>query len=162
MRRPDLATDPRFRTNPDRLRHVALLDALVADWVGRYDRDDVLGRLQAADVPASPIYSVADIVADPHYWARQMLLRVQDERLGSVVVPGVMPKLAATPGGQRWLGPRLGEHTQAVLQDVLGLPTARRWCRLRDDPRDSYQRPPVLVRGRVRRWVTSDSTITTP
>ena len=81
----------------------------------------MLQRLQAAAVPASPIYSVADIVRDPQYWARQMLLRVEDPRLGPVVVPGVMPKLAASPGGQQWLGPRLGEHTDAVLGDLLEL-----------------------------------------
>ena len=82
----------------------------------------MLQRLQAAAVPASPIYSVADIVQDPQYWARQMLLRVEDPRLGPVVVPGVMPKLTASPGGQQWLGPTLGEHTDAVLGDLLGLP----------------------------------------
>ena len=121
MRRPDLADDPRFQTNPNRLRHVELLDELIGDWVRRHDRDNVLQRLQAADVPASPIYSVADIVQDQHYWAREMLLQVQDPRLGPVVVPGVMPKLGTSPGGQRWLGPRLGEHTDAVLRDVLGI-----------------------------------------
>jgi crotonobetainyl-CoA:carnitine CoA-transferase CaiB-like acyl-CoA transferase len=121
MRRPDLAGDSRFQTNPDRLRHVELLDELIGDWVGRHDRDNVLQRLQVADVPASPIYSVADIVQDQHYWAREMLLRVHDPRLGPVVVPGVMPKLATSPGGQQWLGPRLGEHTDAVLRDVLGV-----------------------------------------
>ena len=66
---------------------------------------------------------VADIVQDQHYWAREMLLRVQDPRLGPVVVPGVVPKLAASPGGQQWLGPRLGEHTDSVLRDVLGVAT---------------------------------------
>jgi crotonobetainyl-CoA:carnitine CoA-transferase CaiB-like acyl-CoA transferase len=123
MRRPELAEDARFRTNPDRLRHVELLDELIGDWVRRHDRDHVLQRLQAAAVPAGPIYSVADIVHDPQYWARQMLLRVEDPRLGPVVVPGVMPKLTASPGGQQWLGPRLGEHTAAVLGDLLGLPS---------------------------------------
>ena len=99
-----------------------LLDELIVDWVRLHDRDNVLQRLQAADVPASPIYSVADIVQDRHYWAREMLLRVQDERLGPVVVPGVMQKLTSSPGGQQWLGSRLGEHTDAVLRDVLGVP----------------------------------------
>jgi formyl-CoA transferase len=121
MRRADLAEDDRFRTNPDRLRQVELLDEVIGDWVGRHDRDTVLRRLEAADVPASPIYSVADIVQDPQYWARQMLLRVDDPRLGPVVVPGVMPKLTASPGRQEWLGPTLGEHTDAVLGDVLDL-----------------------------------------
>ena len=122
MSRPELARDARFRTNPDRLRHVELLDALIGEWVGSLDRDAVLERLQAADVPVGPIYSVADIVRDPQYWARQMLLRVDDPRLGPVVVPGVMPKLTASPGRQAWLGPTLGEHTDAVLGDLLGLP----------------------------------------
>jgi len=123
MGRADLADDPRFQSNPDRLRHVELLDEVIGNWVRSVDRDDLLQRLQAADVPASPIYSVADIVQDQHYWAREMLLRVQDPRLGPVVVPGVVPKLAASPGGQQWLGPRLGEHTDSVLRDVLGVAT---------------------------------------
>jgi crotonobetainyl-CoA:carnitine CoA-transferase CaiB-like acyl-CoA transferase len=131
MRRLDLADDARFLTNPDRLQHVELLDELIGDWVGRHDRDTVLQRLQAADVPASPIYSVADIVQDQHYWAREMLLRVDDPRLGHVVVPGVMPKLTASPGGQQWLGPSLGDHTDTVLRDVLELP-AREIAELRE------------------------------
>jgi crotonobetainyl-CoA:carnitine CoA-transferase CaiB-like acyl-CoA transferase len=119
--RPHWADDPRFLTNPDRLRHVELLDELIAEWVASVDRDDALRVLEDADVPASPIYSVADIVQDPQYWAREMLLRVEDERLGPVVVPGVMPKLAATPGGQQWLGRRLGQDTDAVLGELLGI-----------------------------------------
>src|SRR5204862_5435670 len=116
-----LASDMRFATNPDRLRHVEMLDEIIASWVGRHDRDNILQRLEAADVPASPIYSVADIVQDPQYWAREMLLRADDSRLGSVVVPGVVPKLAESPGQQRWLGPRLGQDTQDVLHDLLGI-----------------------------------------
>ena len=121
MGRPELAEDARFRTNPDRVRDVEVLDQLIGEWVQSVDRDEVLQRLQAADVPVGPIYSVADIVQDPQYWARQMLLRVEDPRLGPVVVPGVMPKLTASPGRQEWLGSPLGEHTDAVLRDLLGV-----------------------------------------
>jgi crotonobetainyl-CoA:carnitine CoA-transferase CaiB-like acyl-CoA transferase len=119
--RPELADDPRFLTNQDRLAHVDELDQIIGAWTADGDRDAVLRALGAADVPVGPIYSVADIFEDPHYWARQMLVRVEDERVGAVVVPGVTPKLSATPGGQRWLGPDLGADTGAVLHELLGL-----------------------------------------
>ena len=119
--RPELADDPRFATNQDRLAHVDELDQIIGAWTAGVDRHEALRALEAADVPVGPIYSVADIFQDPHYWARQMLVRAEDERLGSVVVPGVAPKLSATPGGQSWLGPDLGADTDAVLHDLLGL-----------------------------------------
>jgi crotonobetainyl-CoA:carnitine CoA-transferase CaiB-like acyl-CoA transferase len=119
--RPELADDPRFATNQDRLAHVDELDQIIGAWTAGVDRHEALRALEAADVPVGPIYSVADIFQDPHYWARQMLVRAEDERLGSVVVPGVAPKFSATPGGQSWLGPDLGADTDAVLHDLLGL-----------------------------------------
>jgi crotonobetainyl-CoA:carnitine CoA-transferase CaiB-like acyl-CoA transferase len=77
--------------------------------------DVVLETLDAAEVPASRIYSVADIVADPHYHARQMLLRAELPDGTPVRMPGIVPKLSQTPGVVRWIGPKLGEHTAEVL-----------------------------------------------
>jgi crotonobetainyl-CoA:carnitine CoA-transferase CaiB-like acyl-CoA transferase len=121
MGRPELADDPRFATNPDRLQYIEELDELIGAWTVTLDRDELLERLQDADIPSSPIYSVADIVKDPQYWAREMLMKVDDPRVGEVVVPGIMPKLSGTPGGQRWLGPSLGSHTDIILHDLVGL-----------------------------------------
>jgi crotonobetainyl-CoA:carnitine CoA-transferase CaiB-like acyl-CoA transferase len=78
--------------------------------------------MAAADVPASKIYSIADIVADPHYAARQMIREIAvasgSGGVDTLKVPGVVPKLAATPGDFTGGGPALGEHTDAVLREL--------------------------------------------
>ena len=79
--------------------------------------------MERADVPASKIYTIRDIVADAHYQARQMI-RTVDTQSGPLKVPGVVPKLSATPGGFDAGGPALGEHTDAVLRE-LGYDDAR-------------------------------------
>jgi len=77
--------------------------------------------LDAADVPAGPVYSVKDIAEDPQYQSREMLVDLPDDRLGHLLMPGVVPKLSATPGAVRSAGPDLGEHTLSVLGSLLGL-----------------------------------------
>lgn len=118
--RPDLADDPAFASNEGRVAQVALIDGAIAGWTSARSIDEVLARLEKADVPAGRIYSVADIVADPHYQARDMLL--ESELPGGVAVkmPGIVPKLSETPGAVRWRGPELGAHTDEVL-DGLGI-----------------------------------------
>jgi crotonobetainyl-CoA:carnitine CoA-transferase CaiB-like acyl-CoA transferase len=82
--------------------------------------DEILARLDEADVPAGRIYSVADIVDDPHYAARQMILRTELPGDVTVKMPGITPKLSDTPGAVKWSGPTLGQHTDEVLTG-LGL-----------------------------------------
>ncbi|MCJ2122861.1 CaiB/BaiF CoA transferase family protein [Methylobacterium sp. J-077] len=118
--RPDLAEDPRMRSNDGRSQHAALLDGVIGDWSKARSVDDALAALDAADVPAGRIYSVADIVADPHYQARDMILEAELPGGTQVKMPGIVPKLSGTPGAVRWQGPALGAHTDAVLAD-LGL-----------------------------------------
>jgi crotonobetainyl-CoA:carnitine CoA-transferase CaiB-like acyl-CoA transferase len=77
--------------------------------------------LDAADVPAGPVYSVKDIAEDPQYQAREMLVDVPDARLGRLLMPGVVPKLSRTPGEVRAAGPDLGAQTLSVLGTLLGL-----------------------------------------
>ncbi len=113
--RPDLADDPRFAQNDGRAAQAGLIDGAIAGWTTRYPIGDVLAALQAADVPAGRIYSVADIVADPHYQARDMILQSELPDGVKVKMPGIVPKLSDTPGAVRWQGPALGEHTDAVL-----------------------------------------------
>ena len=93
----------------------------ISDWTRELTADEVEARLEAAAVPCCKIYSEADIVADQHYWAREMLLRLQDSELGELVIPGIVPKLSATPGSVRWLAPGLGEHNHDVFVQDLGL-----------------------------------------
>jgi crotonobetainyl-CoA:carnitine CoA-transferase CaiB-like acyl-CoA transferase len=113
--RPDLADDPALASNDGRVRSNALLDAAIAAWTSQRTMDDILAVLDADDVPAGRIYSVADIVEDPHYAARDMILPVELPGDITVKMPGIAPKLGDTPGAVRWPGPTLGQHTDEVL-----------------------------------------------
>ncbi len=116
--RPDLADDPALARNDGRVQHCAMLDQAITAWTSHHCTDDVLAALERAEVPAGRIYSVADIVADPHYQARDMLLQAQLPGGASVKMPGIVPKLSDTPGEVRWQGPALGEHTVSVLSEL--------------------------------------------
>ncbi len=121
--RPDLGEDPRLARNDGRTLHTELIDDAISAWTIRHDLDDVLATLETAGVPSGRVYDAADIHADPHYRARAM---IEAHALpdGSVIdFPGIVPKLSATPGGTRWLGPKLGEHTQEILA-TLGIDAA--------------------------------------
>ena len=116
--RADLADDPALAHNDGRSRHCAMLDEAIAAWTSHHSTNDVLAALERAEVPAGRIYSVADIVSDPHYQARDMLLQAQLPGGASVKMPGIVPKLSDTPGEVRWQGPTLGEHTGSVLSEL--------------------------------------------
>ena len=116
--RAELADDPALAHNDGRAKHCAMLDEAIAAWTSHHSTDDVLAALERAEVPAGRIYSVADIVADPHYQARDMLLQAQLPGGASVKMPGIVPKLSETPGEVRWQGPALGEHTGSVLSEL--------------------------------------------
>jgi crotonobetainyl-CoA:carnitine CoA-transferase CaiB-like acyl-CoA transferase len=116
--RPDLADDPALAHNDGRAKQATLLDEAITAWTLHHAADDVLAALERAEVPAGRIYSVADIVADPHYQARDMLLAAELPGGRSVKMPGIVPKLSDTPGEVRWQGPSLGEHTGSVLSEL--------------------------------------------
>src|SRR4051794_18987183 len=125
--RPDLAVDERFRDNRGRARHSALLDAAISEFASTRTLAEVMAVMVAAEVPAGPIYSAAEMAGDPHFLARDMLLDLPVDVEGEpekVLFPGVVPKLDQQPGRVRWLGPELGEHTADVLADVLELSSA--------------------------------------
>ncbi|MNQ74300.1 Crotonobetainyl-CoA:carnitine CoA-transferase [compost metagenome] len=113
--RVDLAEAPEFAQNDGRARQSELLDAAITEWTSRHPIDKVLEVLEAAEVPAGRIYSVADIVADPHYQARDMLLDAELPGGARVKMPGIVPKLSETPGAINWQGPALGQHTGSIL-----------------------------------------------
>ncbi len=121
--RADLADDPHFEQNDGRVAQVALLDAAIAGWTSNNPIATVLATLEQASVPVGRIYSVADIVADPHYLARDMILTAELPGGATVKMPGIVPKLSETPGQVNWQGPALGAHTSAVLSE-LGLDDA--------------------------------------
>ncbi len=121
MDRPDLVTDPRFATHGARGEHAEELDALIDDWSRARTAADVLAPLHAAGVPAGLLYTPADMLDDPHFAARGSIVRVPDRDFDEVAMPGVVPRLSGTPGSVRSPAPRLGEHTDEVLTEVLGL-----------------------------------------
>ena len=118
--RPELGADPQLADNAGRVARVEEIDAAIGAWTASRTVNDVLGVLDQAAVPAGRIYTVADIAADPHYQARGMLQQVTLADGSAVAVPGIVPKLSRTPGGQRHNAPGLGQDTDAVLRE-LGL-----------------------------------------
>ena len=120
IQRPELGEDPALAHNDGRAAQCERLDQAISEWSSSLPIDAVLTALEQAEVPAGRIYSVADIVADPHYQARDMILDAQLPSGAAVKMPGIVPKLSATPGVVNWQGPSLGQHTQSVLAD-LGL-----------------------------------------
>jgi formyl-CoA transferase len=124
MGRDDLAEDATLADNAGRDARREELYALIDAWVAQHDEAAVLATLAAAEVPASRIYSVADMFADPQFLAREMLHSVKLPDGRDCRMPGVVPKLSGTPGGSEWIGPALGAHTDAVLAG-LGYDEAR-------------------------------------
>ncbi len=116
--RDDLATDAELASNPGRVRRVAEIDVAIGAWTLSRSVEQVLDVLHAASVPVGRIYSAADIAADPHYRAREMILPVTTHDGLTVDVPGIVPKLSRTPGTITRRGPTLGEDTDAVLSTL--------------------------------------------
>ncbi len=121
MGRADVLDDPRFRTLVDRNRHARDIDAIVAEWTMQHDAAELEAKLDAAQVPASRIYTMADVFADPHYRARGMLVDAPDEDLDKVTLAGPVPRLSLTPGAIRRSGGRIGQDTRTVLARYAGL-----------------------------------------
>lgn len=122
--RPDMAEDPRLATNPGRVQHEAEIDAAIEAFTSQHDYEVVFKALEAAEVPAGPIYSIADIVRDPQYAARKMFEQVTLPGGRELKVPAHVPKLSETPAETRWVGPELGAHNQEVYGELLGLTEA--------------------------------------
>jgi len=118
--REDLGNDPELAGNTGRVQRVEEIDAAIGAWTKTRSVDEVLQALDAASVPAGRIYTVADIAADPHYAARGMLQQIRLDDGDMLTVPGVVPKLSRTPGGQHRNAPRLGQDSEAVMRE-LGL-----------------------------------------
>ena len=116
--RTDLGRDPGLSGNAGRVERVAEIDAAIQAWTVTRAVRVVLDELGAAKVPAGKVYTVADIASDPHYRAREMILTQQTREGYSVEVPGIVPKLSATPGSVRSAAPGLGEDTDAVLREM--------------------------------------------
>ncbi|HZY20052.1 MAG TPA: CoA transferase [Ramlibacter sp.] len=121
--RDDLGGDPALADNAGRVRRVQEIDAAIEAWTSDRTVADVLDQLGAARVPAGRVYTARDIVEDPHYRAREMILKQQTRDGHEIEVPGIVPKLLGTPGRVRSSAPGLGDDTDAVLGE-LGLSAA--------------------------------------
>lgn len=115
-----MAQDPRYKENSNRVEHQTELDGLIGRWTGAMTATEVLAKLEAAGVAAGPIYSVADMVADPQYQARGLFEEVIVDG-ETLKIPAIIPRLADTPGRTDWPGAMLGAHNAEVYQDLLGM-----------------------------------------
>jgi crotonobetainyl-CoA:carnitine CoA-transferase CaiB-like acyl-CoA transferase len=124
VERPDLARDPELQANAGRVRRIEEIDGAIAAWTRQRPLAAVVAAMEAVGIPVGPIYSAAEVVADPQYEARGMIETVEVSGLGPLRIPGVVPRLTATPGGTRWPGPPLGAHNDVVYGGLLGLDAA--------------------------------------
>jgi crotonobetainyl-CoA:carnitine CoA-transferase CaiB-like acyl-CoA transferase len=120
----ELATDERYARSRARIERADELEALLSDWVGKHSFAEVEKRLVGANVPFGGIYTAADIAHDPHYAARDNLVTIADEEAGEVTMPGVIPKLADTPGRILHAGPPIGHHNAEVYVGLLQMSAA--------------------------------------
>ena len=123
--RADLADDPNLQNNAGRSSKADVLDAAIEEWTRERSIADVLAAMEEAHVPAGRAYTARDIAEDEHYRARDMILSVPTDDGDTIDVPGIIPKLSATPGAVRRVAPRLGEHTREVLGE-MGTPDETR------------------------------------
>lgn len=125
MGRPELASSSTYGEQKTRLAHRHDVNEIVRDWCGSLTREEVLERCYATDTPAGPLNNIADIFGDRQFHARRNLVAVSEEKTGeSIIVPSPVPQLSETPARVRSLGPELGQHTDEVLREVLGLDDA--------------------------------------
>lgn len=118
--RADLAESVAYAHNDGRAQHAQTIDAAIEAWTRKHTLDEVLETLHEARIPAGRIYDIADICADPHYQAREMILDSQLEDGTPVKLPGIVPKLSSTPGTVERRAPKLGQDTERVLT-ALGI-----------------------------------------
>jgi succinyl-CoA:(S)-malate CoA-transferase subunit A len=121
MDRPELASDSAYGLKQKRLEAREEVDQIVGEWTASMPRDELIEKALAADVPIGALNNVEDIFADPHFKARGNLVTLVDPEIGEVTVPGVIPRLSETPGRIENLGPALGNMTEQVLRELLGL-----------------------------------------
>ena len=119
MDRPELAEDERFASHHARGEHEDLLDEIIGDWARHHTADELDDLVNGAGVVCAPVYSAADILADPYFRERGLLVDHEDEVHGQMTVPGVVPRLSRTPGGirtaARWT---VGADTDDVIHDL--------------------------------------------
>jgi formyl-CoA transferase len=125
MGRPELADDPRYATHAARGATQAELDELIGEWSITLDSEKLTAVLEEHGVPTGRIYRAKEMLEDAHIAAREAIVKVAHPMFGDIRMQSTFPKLSDTPGSVRWVGPELGEHTDAVLRDLLGYDDAK-------------------------------------
>jgi crotonobetainyl-CoA:carnitine CoA-transferase CaiB-like acyl-CoA transferase len=120
MGQPGLAVDPRFATTPDRVRNIDEIDSIVAAWCASRTLAELSEVLTHGGVPYSKVYAVDDVIADPHFIAREAIIRLPDPDLGSLPAPAIVPRFSGFKPAAPRTGPAAGEHN-AEIYGVLGL-----------------------------------------
>jgi formyl-CoA transferase len=121
MGEPAMKDDARYASHAARGVNQAELDARIAAWTRGQTLDALLALLEAHGVPCGRVFRAPDMLADPQYQARGSIISVEHPVFGPIRMQAAHPKLSETPGGVRWPGPALGEHTAAVLLEKLGV-----------------------------------------
>jgi formyl-CoA transferase len=125
MGQPALASDPRYVSHVARGAHQRELDELIERWTQTQSTEDVLKLMHEFGVPAGQIYRAPEMLADPHFKARQAIVEVPHPDFGTLKMQNVAPKLSETPGGIRAPSPALGQHNEAIYRELLGLSVER-------------------------------------
>ncbi|MBA2375989.1 MAG: CoA transferase [Rubrobacter sp.] len=118
---PEWAEDERYSTHHARGENMGELDAMISAWTKERVSEEVLEAMAEAGVPSGKIFTAEDMMADPHYAARENIVEVEDPEIGNIPMQNVVPKLSETPGEVRSTGPSLGEHNGEVYGKLLGL-----------------------------------------
>lgn len=116
--RADLVDDPRFRTNADRLRHSAELDAIIGAFIAQRTQAENVGFFEKAEVTIGPIYETPQLMTDPHVIERELIADYPDPDMGQLPMHHVVPRMSGTPGSIRTPAPALGEHNRALLAEI--------------------------------------------
>ncbi len=116
--RPEMNQDPRFSTNSDRVRNRALVDKAVGAWFAKRPSVEALATMRESGATVGPIFNIADAMADPHFEDREIIVDVEDETFGALLMHNIVPRLSATPGVWRLPAPELGEHNDDVLREA--------------------------------------------
>jgi crotonobetainyl-CoA:carnitine CoA-transferase CaiB-like acyl-CoA transferase len=119
--KPELVDDPRFANNATRVENVEALDEEIEEWTRQHTTEEAIEILEAHDAIVGPVYDMGDIFNDEQYQARDNLVEVKDEEVGSIKTSAPIPKFSRTPGEVEFLGPRHGEHNEERYHDELGL-----------------------------------------
>ena len=120
MGRPELANDTRYGTHGARGERQSELDEMISTWTADRTADEALDLMNTFGVPAGRIYRAPEMLADPHFAAREAIVEVPHKVLGMLKMQGTFPKLSQSPGEVRWVGPELGEHNEEVWGGLLG------------------------------------------